>query len=63
MLGVGAAGFEPTTSYTPCKRATELRHAPNLLLPKSIRQNTPDATAIFAGLRLGIRRRVCYSYE
>ena len=26
---VGAAGFEPTTSSTPLKRATKLRHAPN----------------------------------
>ena len=25
---VGAAGFEPTTSCTPCKRATKLRYAP-----------------------------------
>ena len=25
---VGAIGFEPTTSCTPCKRATGLRHAP-----------------------------------
>ena len=24
---VGAIGFEPTTSCTPCKRATGLRHA------------------------------------
>src|SRR5690606_23204406 len=26
---VRAAGFEPTTSSTPLKRATKLRHAPN----------------------------------
>lgn len=26
---VGAAGFEPTTSSTPWKRATKLRYAPN----------------------------------
>jgi hypothetical protein len=25
---VGATGFEPATSCTPCKRATELRYAP-----------------------------------
>jgi hypothetical protein len=25
---VGIAGFEPTTSCTPCKRATKLRHIP-----------------------------------
>lgn len=25
---VGAIGFEPTVSYTPCKRVTGLRHAP-----------------------------------
>ena len=29
ILLVGAAGFEPTTSSTPLKRATKLRHAPN----------------------------------
>ena len=26
---VGAAGFEPTTSCTPCRRATKLRYAPS----------------------------------
>lgn len=25
---VGTEGFEPSTSYTPCKRATKLRYAP-----------------------------------
>jgi hypothetical protein len=25
---VGAAGFEPATTCTPCKYATRLRHAP-----------------------------------
>ena len=25
---VGATGFEPATSCTPCKRATKLRYAP-----------------------------------
>ncbi len=27
---VGLAGFEPTASCTPCRRATRLRHSPNL---------------------------------
>ena len=25
---VGVAGFEPTTSCTPCRRATKLRYTP-----------------------------------
>lgn len=25
---IGVAGIEPTTSYTPCKRATRLRYTP-----------------------------------
>jgi hypothetical protein len=33
---VGAAGLEPTTSCTPCKRATRLRHAPEQLSEASI---------------------------
>jgi hypothetical protein len=28
---VGLAGFEPTTSCAPCKRATKLRHSPTSL--------------------------------
>jgi hypothetical protein len=28
---VGTVGFEPTTSCTPCMRATRLRYAPNVL--------------------------------
>ena len=33
---IGAAGFEPTTSCTPSKRATKLRHAPELRVKRSI---------------------------
>jgi hypothetical protein len=29
ILKVGTAGFEPTASCTPSKRATRLRHVPN----------------------------------
>lgn len=29
-VGVGEAGFEPTTSWTQTKRATELRYSPAL---------------------------------
>ena len=29
LLNIGAAGLEPTTSCTPCKRATRLRYSPN----------------------------------
>lgn len=29
ILKVGTAGFEPTASCTPSKRATKLRHVPN----------------------------------
>jgi hypothetical protein len=32
ILKVGTAGFEPTASCTPSKRATRLRHVPNNLL-------------------------------
>ena len=30
ILKVGTAGFEPTASCTPSKRATRLRHVPNI---------------------------------
>ncbi len=28
IIKVGMTGFEPATSCTPCKHATELRHIP-----------------------------------
>gem|GEM_PF-794886 len=41
---VGATGFEPATSCTPCKRATKLRYAP--LLCASRDSSSPDKSRL-----------------
>ena len=45
---VGLAGFEPTASCTPCKRATRLRHSPKIPAdhrPRTLRRATRIASA------------------
>ncbi len=46
---VGLAGFEPTASCTPCKRATRLRHSPKIPMarhrPTTLRKTTQIASA------------------
>jgi hypothetical protein len=36
ILKVGTAGFEPTASCTPSKRATRLRHVPKDFIPSFV---------------------------
>ena len=44
---VGARGFEPPTSSTPLKRATELRYAPTFI--SSIAYNSTSAKIAVQG--------------
>ncbi len=44
---VGATGFEPATTYPPCKCATGLRHAPTLdVLPHRSPRQRPEETGV-----------------
>lgn len=49
-LLVGKAGFEPTTSCTPCKHATGLRYIPNWFAKiKTICKSTTGIAGKYAG--------------
>ena len=45
---VGATGFEPATSCTPCKRATKLRYAPTPAQARESSSPLRNALAPFA---------------
>ena len=51
---VGVAGFEPTTTCTPCKCATRLRYTPNRRYARRAQKRTRMIADLLGGVSLGL---------